>query len=89
MRLLIALPVAVTLLSGPVLAEDKPPPEDKIVCKRSENYVTGSRLSQPKKTCRKASEWKQLEEEKNSTMVRIRDGRLSPNQPSPMGGGPN
>jgi hypothetical protein len=89
MRVLIALPVVAALAWTPALAEDpKQPPEDKIVCKRNETYMTGSRLSRPKKTCLKASEWKLMEEEKDRTMRRVQDGRVSPDQPGTMGGGP-
>ena len=89
MRVLIAFPVAAALAWAPASAEEpKPLPEDKIVCKRAETYMTGSRLSRPKKTCLKASEWKLMEEEKDRTMRRIQDGRVSPDQPGTMGGGP-
>jgi hypothetical protein len=85
MRILIALPIAVALATGPALAEEAKQPEDKIVCKRNETYMTGSRLSRPKKTCMKASEWKELDRERDTTLSRIRDGKLNPNQPGGMG----
>ena len=84
MRLLVALPVAVALASTPAMAEDKPASDDKIICKRAENYVTGTRLSQPKKVCKKSSEWKQTEDEKNRTMRGLQDGRAG----APDPGGP-
>lgn len=89
MRVLIALPAAAALAWTPALAEEPTPEsEDKIVCKRNETYRTGSRLSRPKKICMKASEWKQTDDEKNRTLRSIQDGRLSPDQPASMGGGP-
>ena len=88
MRIMVALPVAVALAATPALAEDNAPAEDKIVCKRNETYTTGSRLSRPKKVCRKATEWKQLEDEKDRTIRKVQDGRLDPNQPAGLGGGP-
>ena len=89
MRTLIALPVAVLLAWGPAPAQEpSDKPVDKIVCKRNETYMTGSRLSRPKKVCMKASEWKQTEDEKDRTMRRVQDGRVSPDQPGAAGGGP-
>ena len=85
MRLLIALPVAFALAWTPASAEE-PASKDKIVCKRNETYTTGSRLSRPKKVCMTASEWKQTEDEKNRTMRKVQDGRLSPDQPATLGG---
>jgi hypothetical protein len=87
MRLLIALPVAFALAWTPASAEE-PNAEDKIICKRNETYTTGSRLSRPKKICMKASEWKQTEDEKDRTIRKVQDGRLSPDQPATLGGGP-
>ena len=89
MRVLIALPVALALAWVPAMAQESSSnPEDKIVCKRNETYVTGSRLSRPKKVCMKASEWKQVEDEKDRTMRKVQDGRLNPDQPGSVGGGP-
>lgn len=90
MKALLSFPIALALLAAPSAASDQQKPEDKIVCKRSETTsYTGSNLGRPKKTCRKASEWKEIEEEKNSTMRRIQDGRVSPNQPARLGNGGN
>lgn len=89
MRVLIALPVVFSLAWTPVAAQDPAPKtDDKIVCKRNETYVTGSRLSRPKKVCMKASEWKQTDEEKDRTMRKVQDGLLNPDRPATMGGGP-
>ena len=88
MRILVALPVALALVSSPAVAQDPAEAEDKIICKRNETYVTGSRLSRPKKVCMKASEWKQLDDEKNRTIRKVQDGRRNPDQPAAMGGGP-
>ena len=86
MRVLIALPIAVAVAWTPAASQEpSPKPEDKIVCKRNETYVTGSRLSRPKKVCMKASEWKTTEDEKNRTMRRVQDGRLNPDQPGGLG----
>ena len=84
-----AFPVAVALASTSASAEDpKPQAEDKIVCKRNETFMTGSRLSRSKKVCMKASEWKQAKEEKDRSMRRVQDGRASSDQPGTLGGGP-
>ena len=88
MRYFVALPIVLSLLAGPVQAGEPAKDEDKIVCKRNETYITGSRLSRPKKTCMKTSDWKQVEDEKNRTLKRVQDGRVSPDQPSTLGGGP-
>lgn len=90
MRLLMALPVAVALAWTPALAEEeKQPPTEKVICKRTQTTsYTGSHLGRPKKTCMRASEWKELENEKDRTLRQIQDGRLSPDQPAAMGGGP-
>ena len=89
MRLFIALPIALALAATPATAEEKLPPEDKIICKRTATTsYTGSHLGVPKKTCRKVSEWKELEEDKDRTLRRVQEGRLSPDQPASMGGGP-
>ena len=88
MRVLIAIPVASALASTPAMADESQPPEDKIICKRHETYMTGTRLSRPKKVCMKASEWKQQEDEKDRTMRRVQDGRVGPDQPARVGGGP-
>ena len=87
MRILMALPIAIGLVSAPAAAQEAPPAEDKIVCKRNETYTTGSRLSRPKKVCMKASEWKQTEDEKDRTLRKVQDGRVSPNQPTTLGSG--
>ena len=88
MRVLIALPVMAALAWTPAAAEEPKNPGDQIICKRNETYVTGSRLSRPKKVCMKASEWKQTEDEKDRTIRRAGEGRLSPDQPGTLGGGP-
>ena len=85
MRILAGLAVAMVVASSPAVAEEPQQAEDKIVCKRNETYVTGSRLSRPKKVCMKASEWKQTDEEKNRTLRKVQDGRLSPDQPGTLG----
>lgn len=89
MRGLIAFPVAVALAWTPALAAEEKQPEDKIVCKRTATTsYTGSHLGRPKKTCRRASEWKELDEEKDRTLRKVQDGRLNPDQPVAVGGGP-
>lgn len=89
MRVLIGLGLALAFVGGPATAEKAAAPEDKIVCKRTNNTYTGSNLHRPKKTCMKASEWKLLEDEKDRTMRRVQDANgLNPNQPTALGGGP-
>ena len=87
MRILIALPVAIGLVSAPAAAQEPQATEDKIVCKRNETYTTGSRLSRPKKVCMKASEWKHTEDEKDRTLRKVQDGKVGPNQPTTLGSG--
>jgi hypothetical protein len=65
-RYLVALPIVLSLLAGPVQAGEPAKDEDKIVCKRNETYITGSRLSTPK-NCMKASDWKLGEDEKTES----------------------
>ena len=90
MRVLgVAIPLAIALIAVPAMAEEAKNPEDKIVCKRAESTsYTGSHLSRPKKSCKKASEWREIEEDKNSTVRKLQDGRVNPNQPAALGGGP-
>jgi hypothetical protein len=86
MRIIIAGVLVMGLAAMPALAEDQPK-EDKMVCKRTEDPYTGSHLSRPKKTCMKASEWKQLEDEKDR-MVRQAGSNNVANPPTPIGGSP-
>jgi len=72
------------LASTAAFAQEQPN-EDKIVCKRAESDYTGSHLSRPKKVCKKQSEWKQLDRDKEQTMAKVRDGRLSADQPGTLG----
>lgn len=88
MRVAIGALLVLGVATMPAAAADTPK-EDKMVCKRTEDPYTGSHLSRPKKTCMKASEWKEQEEEKDRTMARVRDAQgLDPNTPAPMGGSP-
>mgnify|MGYP003575109266 CR=1 FL=1 len=87
MRFLITLPVVAALVCVPAFAQEpSQPAEDKVICKRHETFMTGTRLSRPKKVCMKASEWKQSEDEKDRTMRRVQDGKVSPDQPATLGG---
>jgi len=70
----------------PEAAETKQKPEDKIICKRNETFITGSRLSRPKKICMTAAEWRMVDDEKNQTMGRLKDGKINPDQPGTLGG---
>ena len=88
MRAIIAGVLMLGLAVAPAAAAD-PPKEDKMVCKRTENSYTGSHLSRPKKTCMKASEWKEMEDEKDRTVREAGSARgADPNTPAPMGGSP-
>lgn len=89
MRKLIVVGLAGALVAVSAHAQQAAAPEDKVVCKRVGNTYTGSNLYRPKKTCMKASEWKQLEDEKDRTIRRVQDSNgLNPDQPKPLGGGP-
>ena len=84
MRAFLIIPCAFALASTAAFAEENPN-EDKIVCKRAESDYTGSHLSRPKKVCKKRSEWKQIDQDKEQLMSKVRDGRLSPDQPQGLG----
>ena len=88
MRKIVAGLALIGLTGASALAEDTPK-EDKMVCKRADDYYTGSHLSRPKKTCMKASEWKELEDEKDRTVREAGNPRgVDPNTPTPLGGSP-
>lgn len=70
----------------PATAESQQKADDKIICKRNETFITGSRLSRPKKICMTAAEWRMVNDEKNQTMSRLKDGKINPNQPGTLGG---
>ena len=67
---------------GGVSAQAKEPREDKVICKRQADADTGSHLGFSKRVCRKASEWKELENGTEQTIQMIRDrgsrGKLTP-----------
>ncbi|MCL6741719.1 hypothetical protein LZ518_11335 [Sphingomonas sp. RB56-2] len=84
MRAFPVISCAIALASTAAFAEENPN-EDKIVCKRAEADYTGSHLSRPKKVCKKQSEWKQMDQDKEQTMSKLRDGRLSPDQSQGLG----
>ena len=77
MRILTIIAAATAVLAAPAVADqpqrDSSKQEDKVVCKRSEEAETGSRLARPRKTCLKQSEWKRLEAEKNRAIYRSND----------------
>ena len=84
MRAFLLIPCAIALASTAAFAQENPN-EDKIVCKRAEADYTGSHLSRPKKVCKKQSEWKQMNQDKEQLMSKVRDGRLSSDQPQGLG----
>jgi hypothetical protein len=79
---------AAALIVSAVSAEAKEPREDKVICKRQQDADTGSHLGFSKRVCRKASEWRELEEGTEQTIQIMRDrgsrGKLAPS----MGGSP-
>lgn len=88
MRSVIAALLMAGVAAMPAAAADTPK-EDKMVCKRTGDADTGSHLSRPKKTCMKASEWKQMEDEKDRTMRQVGDSHgVGPDQPPVIGGSP-
>jgi hypothetical protein len=86
MRAIIAGVLVMGLAAMPAAAADTPK-EDKMVCKRTEDPYTGSHLSRPKKTCMKASEWKELEDEKDR-LVRRAGNNNAATPATPIGGSP-
>ena len=52
----------------------KDPPEDKIVCKRQQDADTGSHFATTKRVCMKKSEWKEMEDQAERTMNKVRSG---------------
>ena len=66
MRLSVVFLTAMLCASAPALAQvasnSAAPAKDKLVCKRSGDFETGSRLRRESKVCRKESEWKELDQ---------------------------
>jgi hypothetical protein len=74
MRVLVSVSTALALLSAPAFAASSPKdPEDKRICKRTEEGHTGTRLAGSTKICRKASEWRLLEEETQRDLRAVQD----------------
>lgn len=85
MRALLAIAIGSICISVPATAGE--PAEDKRICKRVLDTHTGSNLRGSKRVCRPASEWKELEDEKDRLMRRVGDGAgPSPNYKGPAGG---
>ena len=88
MRVLMMLALLSCGVSAPALAADEPA-EDKRICKRDRSFDTGSHLSKPRKICMKASEWRELEQESQRNIDRLRDRRgVDPDGPASFGGAP-
>lgn len=88
MRVLIALALLSCGVSAPVFAAQGPA-EDKRICKRDRSHDTGSHLSRPRKICMKASEWREMEQESQRNIDRLRDRRgVDPKGPAAVGGAP-
>lgn len=82
-----AVAIGSLCISAPATAAE--PAEDKRVCKRVLDTNTGSNFRGTNKVCRLASEWKQIEEEKERTMRKIKDGGgADPNHKPTFGGSP-
>ena len=73
MRILALIACAGLSLAATAEASD-PKDGDKIVCKRQQDADTGSHFSGTKKVCMKKSEWKELEDQAERTMDKIRNG---------------
>lgn len=72
MRTIKFMSLALSFLAVPALAAPDPVvvEGDKIVCKRNpQSYVTGSRVSRPKKICMTASDW-ELADKMNEQNIR-------------------
>jgi hypothetical protein len=89
MRLLLCAGAALLFTTSAMAADNKSPPEDKIVCKRVYDADTGSHFTSSQRVCHKASEWKELDDQTQRTMQRIRDPHgVNPNDLAPSMGGP-
>ena len=84
MRTLLVFSCVIALASTAAQAEDKAD-QDKLVCKRTEVGFTGSRIGRPKKTCMKASEWRELEKGAEASLRKVQSGGT--NAPSDRGAG--
>jgi len=63
--------------------------KDKIICKRQGDADTGSHFASPRKVCRTAAEWKELEDAAASALQGIRDHGGMSGIPTGTGGGPH
>ena len=76
------------LASTPPAALPAAADDDKIVCKLNKNPDLGSNIRKRKKTCMRASEWKQLEILTERAKMEILNGKTrGPGQPAPAGAG--
>ena len=90
MRIVTGLLIATLCASGTAFAQDVPKAgakakADKMVCKRDRTSYTGSHLSAPK-TCMKASQWKEMEADKDRFFQVLND-RAGVTDPDPVGPG--
>ncbi len=76
MRALVSVSMALILVSAPAFANEMPEaPKDKRICKVTEEGRTGTHLGGRSKVCRKASEWKELEDNTERSLREIDDRR--------------
>jgi hypothetical protein len=66
--------VALACLGVTAAAVAKDPAPDKIVCKRQYDADTGSHFQSSRRVCRTQAEWKEIENQTEQTMRKIRDG---------------
>lgn len=88
MRVLAILVLGSLVATTPAVAADDQP-DDKMVCKRVLDTNTGSNFRRKSKECRRASEWKAIEDAKDRTLRTARDNSgMDPNRPQTMSGTP-
>ena len=89
MRLLMVAAAGTLFFTPGAQAKDQPAdPSQKRVCKRIYEADTGSHFRSSKRVCRKAAEWKELEDDTARAMQGLRErGSLSETAPAVGGGG--
>ncbi len=82
MRVLLSVALVLTSVSVPAFASETA--AEKKICKRTGEGSTGSHIARPRKLCRTAAQWKELEDETERSLRSIKDGGgLDPNAPRP------
>ncbi len=89
MRIIGIAALAIASIHTAAVAQ-KPPVEDKMVCKRIGDADTGSHFARSKRVCMKASEWKMVEDETQRTLRSVGDrGTMNPDSVTRASGGPS